>query len=306
MNGETLLGQDYVEGLAGWTPFALSDESLGAIRAGIDARMAPLPPSDVTFTDYEVEGGDVIVRVHRSSHSTGTLPCIYSIHGGGYVLGDYTMDDARFAKFCPLLDCVGVSVEYRLAPEFAYPTPLEDCYAGLVWTHEHAEELGIDPTRIGIAGVSAGGGLAAALALLARDRGEPAIAFQLLECPMVDDRQVTTSSQLEGLAVWSRESNTYGWRSYLGDRYGTGAIPAYAAPARAEDLTGLPPALVCVGGADGFRDEDIEYAKRLGQAGVLTELHVYPGAPHGAQLAPDAAATLRWIRDVEDWLARHI
>lgn len=305
MNGETLLGQEYIEGLAGWTPFALSDETLSAMRSGLNA-MPPLPASDVTFTDYEIEGGDVTVRVHRSSNSTGTLPCVYSIHGGGYVLGDYTMDDARFAKLCPLLNCVGVSVEYRLAPEFPYPTPLEDCYAGLVWTHEHAEELGIDPTRIGISGVSAGGGLAAALALLARDRGSPAIAFQLLECPMVDDRQVTTSSLLDGLAVWSRESNTYGWGSYLGDLYGTDAIPAHAAPARADDLTGLPPAFVCVGGADGFRDEDIEYAKRLGQAGVPTELHVYPGAPHGAQIVPNAAVTLQWNRDVEDWLARHI
>ena len=133
-----------------------------------------------------------------------------------------------------------MSVEYRLAPETPYPGPLDDCYAGLAWTYEHADELGIDADRIGIAGVSAGGGLAAALALLARDRGEVPLAFQLLECPMIDDRQTTSSSQLDGLPVWSRDSNEFGWRSYLGDLYGTDDVPAYAAPARATDLVGLP------------------------------------------------------------------
>ena len=147
-------------------------------------------------------------------------------------------------------------------------------------------ELGIDPDRIGIGGTSAGGGLAAALALLARDRGEVPVAFQLLECPMLDDRQETSSSQLEGLPVWSRESNEFGWRSYLGELYGSDDVPALAAPARARDLRGLPPALVIVGGADGFRDEDVLYALRLNQAGVPTELHVLPGAPHGGAAVP--------------------
>jgi acetyl esterase/lipase len=232
------------------------------------------------------------------------LPAIYSIHGGGYVFGSYAMDDAKFDVFCVEFPCVGVSVEYRLAPETPYPGPLDDCYAGLKWTYEHAAELGIDASRIGIAGVSAGGGLAAALALLARDRGEVPLHFQLLECPMIDDRQSTASSLRDGMIIWSRESNEYGWRSYLGPLYGTADIPAYAAAARATDLTGLPPAMVIVGGADGFRDEDIVYALRLGEAGVSTELHVLPGAPHGVQAFAGTDIARRWSTYVKDWLRR--
>jgi acetyl esterase/lipase len=197
---------------------------------------------------------------------------------------------------------VGVSVEAGLAPETPYPGPLEDCYEGLRWTYDHADELGVDRARIGIGGVSAGGGLAAGLALLARDRGEVPVAFQLLECPMIDDRQTTSSSRLDGLPIWSRESNEFGWRSYLGDLYGTDDIPPYAAAARAENLVGLPPALVIVGGADGFRDEDIEYALRLNQSGVPTELHVLPGAPHGVQMFMDSAVARRWGQIVTEWL----
>ena len=165
------------------------------------------------------------MRVHRPKAASGPLPCVYSIHGGGYVLGTY--DDGRRALRPPVptFPCVGVSVEYRLAPETPYPGPLDDCYAGLRWAYEHADELGIDPERVGIAGVSAGGGLAAALALLARDRGEVPVAFQLLECPMIDDRQTTSSSRLDGLPIWSRESNEFGWRCYLGDLYGTRRPP---------------------------------------------------------------------------------
>ena len=145
------------------------------------------------------------------------------------MLGSYAMDDARFDAWCPEFGCVGVSVEYRLAPETTYPGPLDDCYLGLKWVYDHHDEIGVDPGHIGIGGVSAGGGLAAGLALLARDRGEVPLRFQLLDCPMLDDRQTTPSSQLDGLHVWNRHSNTYGWRSYLGDLYGTEDVPPYAA-----------------------------------------------------------------------------
>jgi acetyl esterase/lipase len=222
------------------------------------------------------------------------------------VLGTYDMDDVRFDSWCPTLGIVGASVEYRLAPETPYPGPLEDCYRGLKWIYDHADELGIEPQRIGIAGVSAGGGLAAALALLTRDRGEIPLAFQLLDCPMLDDRQQTPSSQMEGLAVWSRESNTFGWQCYLGDRYGSTDVPYTAAPARCLDLSGLPPAFVSVGTVDGFRDEDIDYATRLNQAGVPCELHVYPGACHGYQMAVDSDIVRRSSRDVFEWLARQV
>jgi acetyl esterase/lipase len=231
---------------------------------------------------------------------------VYSIHGGGYVLGSYDMDDVRFDSWCPALGIVGVSVEYRLAPETPYPGPLEDCYRGLKWVYDHSDEIGVDPQRVGVAGVSAGAGLAAALALLARDRGEIPLAFQLLDCPMLDDRQQTPSSQMDGLAVWSRESNTFGWRSYLGNLYGSTEVPYTAAPARCPDLSGLPPTFVSVGTVDGFRDEDIDYATRLNQAGVPCELHVYPGASHGYQRAVDSDLVRRASRDVFEWLSRQL
>ena len=310
MNGKDLLDPEIAAMLEALPAVAVSAETLEAMRAfplGADY----VPSGDVAYDDHAVEprdgsGPDVKVRVHRPVGVEGPLPAIYSIHGGGYVLGTYESDDARFEAWCASHRCIGVSVDYRLAPETPYPGPLDDCYAGLAWTVEHAGELGIDADRIGVLGTSAGGGLAAALALLVRDRGEPWLAFQLLECPMIDDRQVTPSSRMDDLAIWSRGSNEFGWRSYLGDRYGSDDIPAYAAAARATDLSGLPPTLVNVGGADGFRDEDIEYALRLGQAGVPTELHVYPGAPHGVQMFATSDAARRWNRHESEWLARQL
>jgi acetyl esterase/lipase len=286
---------------------ALSVDALATMRATRSEMFAGVELSDAVERTEHVVSDDplVVVRVHTPKGVDGPLPCVYSIHGGGYVLGSYDMDDAKFDRWCPALPCVGVSVEYRLAPEAPYPGPLDDCYAGLRWTHEHAAELGVAPERIGVAGVSAGGGLAAALALLARDRGEVPLAFQLLECPMLDDRQTTSSSQLDGLPIWSRESNEFGWRSYLGDLYG-GDVPAYAAPARATDLTRLPPTLVIVGGADGFRDEDIDYASRLCRSGVPTELHVLPGAPHGVQFFAGSVVARRWGQTVTQWLEQRL
>jgi acetyl esterase/lipase len=285
----------------------LSVDALPAMRETRGLMFAGIELSDAVERTEHVVVDDprVVVRVHRPKGVDGPLPCIFSIHGGGYIVGSYDMDDAKFDRQCVHFPCVGVSVEYRLAPETPYPGPLDDCYAGLRWTYEHAAELGIAPDRIGISGVSAGGGLAAALALLARDRGEVPVAFQLLECPMIDDRPTTSSSRLDGLPIWSRESNEFGWRSYLGERYG-GDVPAYAAAARATDLAGLPPALVIVGGADGFRDEDIEYALRLNQAGVPTELHVLPGAPHGVQYFADSVVARRWNQMVTQWLEQQL
>jgi acetyl esterase/lipase len=258
----------------------------------------------VVRTDHVLDTAThVFVRVHRPATQTAPLPCVYSMHGGGYVIGSVAMDDARFDRWCTMLGCVGVSVEYRLAPETPYPGPLEDCYAGLCWTDTHADELGIDRSCLGIAGASAGGGLASALALVARDRGEVPLAFQLLECPMLDDRQTTSSSRLDGLPIWSRESNSVGWRAYLGDLYGTDEVPPYAAAARADDLGRLPPALVITGGADGFRDENILYGMRLNQAGVPTDLHVLAGAPHGVQMFVGSAVARRWDSIVTEWLS---
>ena len=304
MEPRDLLDPDVAAGVAHMPDAALDTAMLGAIRSF----SLEVPLSDaVTRTDHLVPGEpEVPVRVHRARGAEGPLPCLFSIHGGGYVVGSYTMDDPLFDTLCPKLGLVGVSVEYRLAPDTPYPGPLEDCYRALRWTYEHAEALGIDAARLGIGGASAGGGLAAALALLARDRGEVPLAVQYLDCPMLDDRQVTASSRLAGLPVWSRESNAFGWRSYLGDLYGTDRIPYTAAAARAEDLSGLPPAFVSVGAVDGFLDEDVDYALRLNHAGVPTELHVYPGACHGYQLAVGSQIARQSRRDVEGWLARQI
>jgi len=244
----------------------------------------------------------VSVRVHRAKRTSGERPCVLSMHGGGYILGSPTMDDEVFESWCPTLGLVGVSVDYRLAPEAPYPAPLEDCYLALSWVFNHAEEIGIDPDLVGIYGVSAGGGLAAALALLVRDGGEFPISFQILESPMLDDRQETPSSQLKGLPVWSRESNEFGWRSHLGPLYGSAELPIYAAPARATDLTRLPPTFISATGVDGFRDEDTDFGLRLQQAGVETEIHVVPGAPHGYHLIEDSYATQKLKRSRDEWL----
>jgi acetyl esterase/lipase len=264
--------------------------------------------SDAVVRTEQLVPGDppVRVRVHRTAGAEGRRPAVVTIHGGGYVIGSYDMDDPLLDRWCPALGVVGVSVDYRLAPETPYPGPLEDCYAALRWTHDHADELGVDPGRIGVYGLSAGGGLAAALALLARDRGEVPLAFCLLDCPMLDDRQTTPSIRAAGLYVWGARSNEFGWRSYLGERYGSVEVPPYAAAARATDLSGLPPTCVVVGSIDGFRDEDIDYAQRLNQAGVPCELHVIAGLPHGYLLVPDTVAVRLAGHCMDDWLSRQL
>jgi len=179
-----------------------------------------------------------------------------------------------------------------LAPENPHPAPVEDCYAGLVWTTVHAGELGIDATRLAVGGGSAGGGLAAGTALLARDRGGPALCYQMLIYPMLDDRNTTPSSyEITDVGIWDRATNLNGWQALLGDQAGTEGVSPYAAPARATDLAGLPAAYLDVGTADLFRDEDIDYAQRLMQAGVPVELHVYPGAYHAFEFALKARLT---------------
>lgn len=304
-----------------------SDPELAELLASLRAQEVPLEGSDlaevrlqwasrrdgvvlserVTRTDHRIPGPpgapEVTIRVHRPKDFEGPGPCIISLHGGGYVGGSLLSEDAHLDRWCPLLGCVGVSVEYRLAPETPYPGPLEDCYAALAFVTGHAGELGVDPARIGIAGFSAGGGLAAGLALLARDRGELSLAFQLLVYPMIDDRMVTASSQWD-VPSWSPANNAFGWRCYLGALSGSDEVPPYAAAARAQELGGLPRTFICVGTLDGFCDEDIAYAARLIDAGVDTELHVYPGAPHGFDFnCAGTTIARRSVRDLEEWLA---
>ncbi|MDQ0753168.1 acetyl esterase/lipase [Streptomyces africanus] len=237
--------------------------------------------------------------------SAGARPVIYHVHGGGMVIGNNRVGVDVPLAWAQALDAVVVSVEYRLAPEHPHPAPIEDVYAGLLWTADHAAEFGADPERIVIAGASAGGGLCAALALLTRDRKGPQPIGQVLLCPMLDDRNDTPSTyQMAGLGVWDRTANETGWTALLGSRRGGPDVPAYAAPARAEDLTGLPPAFLDVGSAETFRDEVVAYASRIWQAGGVAELHVWPGGFHGFDgFAPQAAlsqsaraAHVNWLR----------
>lgn len=269
---------------------------------------APGPlSSDVTRSDWVIPGDpDVSVRIHRPSHATGPLPCLVSMHAGGYVVGDPTMDDHLLDHWCRTLGIVAVSVDYRLAPAHCYPAPLMDCYAALTWIYEQADLHRIDRARIGVHGIGAGGGLAAALAGVARDHRDIPLAFQLLDSPMLDDRQQTPSSRRDDLLVWSAQSNEFGWRAYLGDLYGSEDLPVYAAAARNTRLRGLPPCFISVGALDGFHDEDVDYATRLNHAGVPTELHVYPRTPHGYRVAVTSDVARRAERDQTDWLRRQL
>ncbi|MFF8616404.1 alpha/beta hydrolase [Streptomyces sp. NPDC015350] len=253
-------------------------------------------------------GPDVTLVSARPAGITGPLPLLYYMHGGGMIMGNAWSVLPRLLREWALpLGLAVVSIEYRLAPRVRYPDPLEDCYAGFVRAVAHADGLGIDADRVVVGGKSAGGGLAAALALLTRDRNGPVPVGQLLLCPMLDDRGNTFSShQMAGVDTWDRTSNATAWQALLGDRYGAADLPPYAAPARATDLSGLPPAYIEVGSAETFRDEGVAYANAIWQAGGRAELHVWPGAFHGFDtLAPRAAlsrdaldARTRWLRRV--------
>ena len=280
-------------------------ETIAAIR---NAPFPGMALSDaVERTEHEVPGDPPIpVRVHRPVGADGALPGIFSIHGGGYVIGSYDMDDHLHDQWSPLLGTVGISVQYRLAPETPYPGPVEDCYAALRWAHEHADEIGVDPARLGTYGISAGGGLAAALALLVRDRGEFPSRFSCwtARCLMIARRRRPSERRASTSGAPSRTNS--GWRSYLGERYGSDDVPPYAAASRATTLAGLPPSCVVVGSIDGFRDEDVDYALRLNQAGVPCELHVIAGLPHAYQMAPDSQAVQLATQCKDDWLARQL
>jgi acetyl esterase/lipase len=283
----------------------LSLESLPGRRGESALWPAVTLSDDVERTDHEVRADGPRLRVHRPAGVDGPLPCLYWMHGGGLVLGNHLQDDLRFDGWCRRHRMMAVSVDYRLAPETRYPGALDDCHDGLQWVADNADALGIDSTRIGIGGVSSGSGLAAALALLVRDRRSVGVTFQLLIYPMLDDRRATVSSNREDVPIWKPSDNAFGWRCYLGDLVATDAVETYAAAARATDLGGLAPAFVSVGNLDGFLDEDIDYATRLMQAGVPTDLRVYGGLPHGFEsIAPGASACKRAQRDIDEWLER--
>jgi acetyl esterase len=239
---------------------------------------------------------DVPVRIYSPEGLDRTVPGILHIHGGGFVIGDLDSELGSCVALCRTLCVVVVSVDYRLAPETPYPGPLEDCYAALAWMSSNSAQLNIDRARLAVFGLSAGGGLSAATALLARDRGGPPICFQYLGIPELDDRLQTPSMQrFVDTPMWNRPNAELSWDFYLGDQYQRGAddVPYQAAPARAEDLAGLPPAYVSTMEFDPLRDEGVAYALKLMQAGVATELHSFPGTFHGSSLFTTAQISRR-------------
>lgn len=293
---------------------ALTRETLP--RDGVD-RMFPdndavIAGRDITWEDRVIPGPpgapDIEVTIFRPAGSeTSTLAGFVNIHGGGMIVGHRSWETARVVDIVAEHGVVAVNVEYRLAPEDPYPAGVEDCYAAFVWTHTHATELGIDPARIVVGGGSAGGGLTAAVALLARDRRGPVMAGQLLLCPMIDNTNTTVASrQYDGIGTWQRDMNLLAWSCVLGEElaFSTEA-PAYAAPSRATDVSGLPPAYIEVGAAEMFRDEDTEYALRIWETGGQAELHVWGGGAHGFDMyMPDAEITRAALAARASWLRR--
>ena len=266
------------------------------------AAVAPEVPGvaarNTTIPGYVEDDDDVAVRLYEPQDRPTPSGAIYWIHGGGMVLGAFDDNDFVCKRYAERAQCLLVSVEYRLAPEFPYPAPLEDCYAGLRWLWRNAADLGVDQQHIVVVGGSAGGGLAAGTCLMARDLGEVTPRGQLLMYPMIDDRDGNPSHhEVTDTRVWNHAANQYGWAAYLGELSGRDDVPIYAAPARAsvDELRGLPPAVIDVGELDPFRDEDIAYAQKLLQAGVPCELLVTPGAFHASESYKPSASSSRRI-----------
>jgi len=313
MGSGHLIDPELVEGLSLLPTLDFSGVDIVQVRALLAMGWGTVPEVEVPGVESSwltVPGPagapDVRVAVHRPVAAAGPLPAILHIHGGGYVIGEPGIADIANRMLVAELGCAIYSVDYRLAPETAHPGPVEDCFAALSYVAANAAALGVDARRIGVMGESAGGGLAAALALLARDRGGPKLAFQHLIYPMLDDRTCTAEDPhpFTGEFVWTAVQNRYGWGALLGQAPGGAGISPYAAAGRAEDLSGLPPSFIAVGALDLFLEEDLDYARRLTRAGVPVELHVYPGAYHGFHFAGDAAVTRAANRDSLEALRR--
>jgi len=281
--------------------FTFSGKILWLVRLAMRLMPSPAIPKDVRIRNVHVPGGGghpkMRLRLYRPAAAAAPAPALLWIHGGGYVIGRPEMDDFGCAHFASELGITVVSVDYRLAPDHPFPAGLDDCYAALRWVQSQAVTLGIDVERIAIGGASAGGGLAAALVQLAHDRKEIKPFFQLLIYPMIDDRVAlsTVSGETDHVG-WNRINNRYGWMSYLGREYGSADMPAYAAPARRTDLSGLPPAWIGVGSEDLFKDEDVAYAQALQACGVACELVIVPGAFHGFDMLAAGAGVSQDFR----------
>jgi triacylglycerol lipase len=291
----------------------LDFESLPGLRAQwlemAKTRAAAVPLDGVEVRDLTIPGANdapqVRALVYRPLSTSSPLPALLHLHGGGWVFGCPEGRHAVSVELTRSLRCVVVSVDYRLAPETRYPGAVEDGYSALKWLNENAQTLNVDPGRVTVTGESAGGGLAAALAILARDRGEYPIASQVLTYPMLDDRPLTTDGCASiGQHVWTRQNNLFGWSCYLGSLIGSDDVSPYAAAARCMDFRNLPPTYIACGDLDLFVIEDIAYAHALIRAGVAVELRTYPGAFHGFDLIESAGVSRRFQRDLRDAIAR--
>lgn len=283
---------------------ALGIEDPVAARTGFTALIAQLnaqlDESGVTIDNRTIAGPDgapaIALRIYSPMELGAPVAGLLYLHGGGFVIGNLDSEHGSCLALCRNLGIVVVSVDYRLAPETPYPGGLEDCYATLLWIYRNSAELQLDPARLGVFGQSAGGGLAAATALLARERKGPKLCFQYLGMPELDDRLDTHSMrQYTDTPMWNRPNAELSWNYYLGDGLQRGAdnVPCFAAPARAEDLAGLPPAYISTMEFDPLRDEGVLYALKLMRAGVATELHCFPGTFHGSSLAASAEVSRR-------------
>ncbi|MFV8816536.1 alpha/beta hydrolase [Haliea sp. E17] len=312
MTTRHLVDPELLPGLELLPPCDINEETLPIMRQGIAEMYRQLPAGETTsaavalreiYADGPEGTPDVRVLLFTPCAGRKVRPLYFHIHGGGFVLGSADMSVAQCTAIAEDLDCVVASVDYRLAPETVFPGNIEDCYAGLSWVYRHAGSLGIDPQRIAVGGESAGGGLAAALALLARDRGEIPIVHQQLVYPMLEDREPAQRHPCTGEFGWTRASNAYGWRSLLGCEPGGAGVSPYAAAARAASLRGLPSTFIGVGSLDLFLESNLEYARRLSREGVPVELHVYPGAFHGSDVVAQARLTQQHLRDQRAALA---
>lgn len=274
---------------------SLSRDTLADVRSLL-AQGRPTEPVDGVTTEWVTlpsrAGVPDLTALLQRPNTPGPHPAILNLHGGGFVAGTAAREEGPMQTLCAALDAVILSVDYRLAPEHPFPAALDDARSGLLWLHEEATGLGIDRERIAVRGVSAGGGIAAGLALSVRDSAGPPIAFLSLVYPMLDDR--TPEHPSASRHVWPITANRFGWASYLG---GASPVPITAAPGRCEDLVGLPPTFITTGSIDLFIDEDIRFAQRLIHAGVATELHVYPGAYHGFVLIANSTVARQFERD---------
>ena len=291
---------DLKESFANYPEMNITAETLPEIQKSLSKILESLPKDDAVEVYDEMITSTLRVRVYKPKSEQKDFPGLLWIHGGGHIMGIPEMNEALCIRFAKDAGCIVAAPDYRLAPEHKYPADVDDCYAALVWM---TENLPVRKDKIAVSGQSAGGGLTAAVALMARDKKGPAICFQMPLYPMLDCRNITPSvNQIADHRVWCKDFNVTAWKMYLGDD--VKEVPAYASPALAEDLSNLPPAYIMVGQLDPFRDEDISYAQRMLQAGVPVELHVIPGVTHGFEgIFPAAEVSRRAVNEYVKALA---